>query len=180
VEIEIPRIETPRLVLRQLAEADVEPLHTLFKEPDVLRYIGDRQVPSLENTWRAVAGWLGHWAMRGYGQWAVDEKASGRIIGRMGIINPAGWPGPELGYLLGKPFWGQGYATEGARAALDWGFGCHDFDELISLIDAENTGSIGVATKLGERLWRVTELRGHRVMVFGITRGEWEAARSAE
>lgn len=179
MEIEIPTIETPRLVLRALTESDVAPLHELFQEPDVLRYIGDRQVPSIEDVWRAVAGWLGHWALRGYGQWAVDEKASGRIIGRMGIINPTGWPGPEVGYLLGKPFWGRGYATEGAGAALDWGFETHGFGELISLIDPENEASIRVAQKLGETLRRETELRSHRVLVYGISRREWEARRGA-
>ena len=175
VKLEIPIIETPRLVLRPLAEDDVEPLHGLMQEPEVLRYIGDRQVPTLEEVWRAVAGWLGHWALRGCGQWAVDEKASGRVIGRMGIINPAGWPGPEVGYLLGKEFWGRGYATEGARAALDWGFEHRDFEELISLIDPENVASVGVAAKLGETLRRETELRGHRVLVYGISRSEWES-----
>jgi len=179
VEIEIPTIETPRLVLRALTETDVAPLHQMFQEPAVVRYIGDRQVPILEDVWRAVAGWLGHWAMRGYGQWAVDEKASGRIIGRMGIANPTGWPGPEVGYLLGKPFWGRGYATEGARAVLNWGFEHRDFDELISLIDPENRASVRVAQKLGETLRREIELRDHHVLVYGIGRQEWESRRMA-
>lgn len=175
----IPTIETPRLVLRALAETDVAPLHELFQEPEVVRYIGDRQVPTLEDVWRAVAGWLGHWAMRGYGQWAVGEKASGRVIGRMGITNPAGWPGPEVGYLLGKPFWGRGYATEGALAVLDWGFEHRDFDELISLIDPANGASVRVAQKLGETLRRETELRDHHLLVYGISRQEWESRRRA-
>jgi RimJ/RimL family protein N-acetyltransferase len=177
MEIPIPTIRTSRLVLRPLEERDVEPLFAILRDPDVVRFIGDRQVPTREEVWRAVAGWLGHWALRGYGQWAVDEQASGRLIGRIGIINPADWPGPEVGYLLGKEFWGRGYATEGAQAAMDWGFEEGGFDELISLIDPANAASIGVATKLGETLQREIELRGHRVQVYGISREAWAEGR---
>ncbi len=73
-------------------------------------------------------------------------------MGRVGIHFPYGWPGPELAYTLGKPFWGRGYATEAARAALDWAFSHRDFLALMSLIYPENAASIRVATKLGETL----------------------------
>lgn len=179
MEIAIPTLRTSRLVLRPLEERDVEPLHAILQDPDVVRFIGDRQVPTRADVWRAVAAWLGHWALRGYGQWAVDELASGRLIGRIGIINPADWPGPEVGYLLGREFWGRGYATEGAQAAMDWGFGHRGFDELISLIDPANVASIGVATKLGETVRREIELRDHRVLVYGISREDWAARRTA-
>lgn len=65
-------------------------------------------------------------------------------------LNPADWPGPEVGYLLGRDWWDHGYATEAARAAMDRGFEQVGFDELISLIDPANTASIAVATRLGE------------------------------
>jgi RimJ/RimL family protein N-acetyltransferase len=122
MEIGIPTLETERLLLRPLTEADVGPLHAIMQDADVMRYIGDRRIPTLQETWRGVAGWIGHWALRGYGLWAVEERASGALIGRIGLINPVDWPGPEVGYMIGKPWWGRGYATEAARAALDWGF----------------------------------------------------------
>ena len=96
-------------------------------------------------------------------------------MGRVGIHFPAMWPGPELGYTLGKPFWGQGYATEAARAARYWAFSERDFPELISLIDPLNTASIAVATRCGETLRGPGELRGHPLLVYAITRPEWEA-----
>lgn len=141
----------------------------------MVRYVGDRRVPTLQEAWRAVAGWIGHWALRGYGQWAIEERASGRFIGRAGIINPAEWPGPEVGYLLGKDWWGHGFATEAARAAMDWGFGQVGFDDLISLIDPANAASVAVATRLGETLRGETDLLGHTVLMYGISRAEWEA-----
>lgn len=177
VELPILTIETERLTLRAFSEADATALFELSQDPDVMRYVGDRRVPTLQESWRGVAGMIGHWAMRGYGQWAIVERASGQFIGRAGIINPVDWPGPEVGYLLGKAWWGHGYATEAARAAMDWGFEQVGFPELISLIFPENIRSIAVATRLGESLRGDTDLWGNTVRVYGITRAEWEAQR---
>jgi len=174
VLLAIPTLETARLTLRPFREADATPLFELSQDPEVMRYVGDRRVPTLQESWRAIAGWLGHWALRGYGQWAIEERASGLLVGRAGIINPAEWPGPEVGYLLGRSWWGQGYATEAARAAMEWGFREVGFDELISLIDPDNTASIAVATRLGETLRDEIELWGHRVRRYAITRQTWQ------
>jgi RimJ/RimL family protein N-acetyltransferase len=175
LNIDIPTIETERLRLRAFREDDTEPLFALLSDPDVVRYIGDRKIPTRQECWRGIAGWLGHWALRGYGLWAVDERASGELIGRIGLINPVDWPGPEIAYTLGKAWWGRGYATEGARAAMDWAFTHRDFDELISLIDPANSGSIAVAARLGERLKSETDLWGNRVLIYAISRADWDA-----
>jgi RimJ/RimL family protein N-acetyltransferase len=174
VQLAIPTLETDRLSLRAFREADVAPFFELSQDPDVVRYVGERTVPTLQETWRAVAAWLGHWALRGYGQWAIEERDSGRLIGRAGIINPADWPGPEVGYLLGRAWWGHGYATEAARAAMSWGFRELGFEELISLIDPANAASIAVATRLGETLRDEIELWGHRVLRYAVTREAWQ------
>ena len=170
-----PTLTTERLLLRPFTEADVEPLHALMQDPDVMRYVGDRRVPSLQETWRAVAGWIGHWTLRGYGLWAVVEQESGDVIGRAGIINPIDWPGPEVGYLLGRRWWGRGYATEAAAAAMAWGFSTIGFERLISLIDPANAASIRVAERLGETLEGETDLWGNRVLIYGIDRATWDA-----
>ncbi len=175
VDLAIPTIETERLILRPMREADATALFEISQDPEVVRFVGDRHVPTLQEAWRMVAGWIGHWALRGYGQWAIEERESGRFIGRAGIINPADWPGPEVGYLLGRQFWGRGYATEAARAAMDWGFREIGFEDLISLIDPANHASIAVATRLGEVLRGETEIMGHHVLVYGITRANWVA-----
>jgi RimJ/RimL family protein N-acetyltransferase len=179
MHLEVPIIETQRLTLRPFREEDVDPLFELSQNPDVVRYVGDRRTPTRQEVWRAIAAWIGHWAMRGYGQWAIEERDSGDFIGRAGIINPVDWPGPEVGYLLGRAFWGRGYATEAAGAAMAWGFRRGGFAELISLIDPANTRSMGVATRLGESLRGDIDLLGHRVLVYGISRSEWEAQAQA-
>lgn len=175
MELAIPTLETERLTLRPFGEADVEPMFHMLQDPAVVHYVGDRHVPTRQETWRMVAGWLGHWALRGYGQWSIEERESGQLVGRAGIINPADWPGPEVGYLLGKAWWGRGYATEAARAAMDWGFREIGFDDLLSLIDPANQPSIAVATRLGESLRGETEIMGHHVLVYGVSRIAWAA-----
>ena len=179
MEIDYPTLDTPRLCLRPFTEPDVSSLHALMQDKDVMRYVGDRRVPTIQETWRAVAGWIGHWAMRGYGMWAIEERETGHVIGRAGLINPVGWPGPEVGYLLGRAWWGRGYATEAARAAMDWGFATIGFERLISLIDPANAASIAVAERLGEMLDGETDLWGNRVLVYAIDRSDWSAAEAA-
>ncbi|MDQ2854453.1 MAG: GNAT family N-acetyltransferase [Chloroflexota bacterium] len=175
MQLAIPTIQTQRLTLRPFREGDATALFELSQDPDVMRYVGDRAVPTFQDTWRWIAGWLGHWAMRGYGQWAIEERSSGRLIGRAGIINPADWPGAEVGYLLGRSWWGHGYATEAAQAAMNWGFEQIGFADLLSLIDPANEASIAVATRLGESLRGETDLWGHTVLIYGISRTEWTA-----
>jgi RimJ/RimL family protein N-acetyltransferase len=177
-ELDIPTLETERLTLRPFREEDAATFCALLQDPDVVRYIGDGTIPSAEDCWRAVAAWLGHWVMRGYGPWAVTERETGAFTGRVGIHFPYGWPEPELAYTFGKPFWGRGYATEACRAALDWAFTERDFPRLVSLIYPQNTASIQVATKLGETLEGPSGFRDKEVLVYAITRAEWEAQRA--
>lgn len=179
MDLDIPTLETERLVLRPFRDQDAEPLFALMQDPEVVQFVGDRRIPTRQECWRSIAGWIGHWALRGYGVWAVEERASGDLIGRIGLMNPLDWPGPEVVWTLGKAWWGHGYATEGARRALDWGFEERDFEELISLIDPANLPSIRVAGRLGEQLLRETELWGHPVLVYGMDRRSWQARRGA-
>ena len=163
-------LETDRLILRMFREDDLEPYAKICADPDVMRYLGDGKPLSRGDAWRQMAMILGHWRLRGYGLWAVEEKATGNLIGRIGHFNPEGWPGFELGWVLGKPYWGRGYATEGARRALDYAFTELDRDHVISLIYPANAASIRVAERIGETLEGRTPLFGHEVLVYGMKR----------
>jgi RimJ/RimL family protein N-acetyltransferase len=176
VEPDIPTVTTERLLLRPFRESDVEPFCALMQDPEVVRFIGDHQVPTLEDCWRAIAASIGHWVLRGYGHWAAEIRGTGELIGSIGVHNPAEWPGPEVAYTLGRRYWGHGYATEGARAAIDWAFRSTALDTLISLIDPANTASIAVALRIGETFRGETTLHGHHALVYGIDRGTWEDA----
>jgi len=103
----------------------------------------------------------------------VEEKSSGRMIGRIGFMNPAGWPGFELGWTLRRESWGKGYATEGAQRALRHAFTELNRDHVISLIAPDNVNSIRVAERLGEKVEGETELMGRTVLIYGIDRDDW-------
>jgi RimJ/RimL family protein N-acetyltransferase len=165
------RLETERLVLRMFREEDFETYYArVGSDPDVMRHLGDGQPLTRTLAWRQIAMLLGHWRLRGYGIWAVEERATGELIGRIGLFNPEGWPGFELGWVLARAYWGRGYATEGARRALDHAFDDMGHDHVISLIHPANAASIRVAERIGERLEGRVELFGHEALVYGIHR----------
>jgi RimJ/RimL family protein N-acetyltransferase len=138
-------------------------------DPEIMRYLGGKTLNRLE-AWRHMAFLIGHWDLLGYGHWAVEEKASGAFAGRVGFLNPADWPGFEIGWTLGRNFWGKGYATEAARRALQFAFDDLNRSHVISLIHPDNKASIRVAERLGEKLEGNTELLGHDVLIYGIDR----------
>lgn len=164
------QLETERLLLRMWREeTDFELFAEMCADPEVMRYLGGKTFDRLE-AWRSMAFHIGHWQMRGYGHFAVEEKATGRFIGRIGCLNPVGWPAFEIGWTLARHAWGRGYATEGGRRALDYAFNELDKSHVISLINPNNKGSIAVAERLGEKLEGETELFGTTVLIYGIDR----------
>ena len=102
-----------------------------------------------ELTWRNLASEIGHWALRGYGRWAVDVTENGEFAGVVGPWNPEGWPEPELGWDLMNGFEGKGYATEAARAARDYAYAKLGWPTAISLCAVGNLASAAVALRLG-------------------------------
>jgi RimJ/RimL family protein N-acetyltransferase len=168
-------LETERLTLRMLRESDLDAYAEMLADPEVMRYIGPGQTLSRPLAWRNLAMILGHWQLRGYGLWAAEERASGELIGRVGCWQPEGWPGFEVGWLLRRASWGKGYATEGARAALDFAFTRLGRPEVISLIRPDNAPSIRVAERIGERLDGPVDLMGQTALVYRLTRARWEA-----
>ena len=171
-----PMLETERLRLRAFREADLDAYAAICADPEVMRYLGDGRALSRADAWRQMALIIGHWTLRGYGLWAVEERATGALVGRLGFFKPEGWPGFELGWMLRRASWGRGYATEGAGRALAHAFTEMGRDHLISLIRPDNRASIRVAERLGERLERRTDLFGQEALVYGIDRAQWEAS----
>jgi RimJ/RimL family protein N-acetyltransferase len=135
---------------------------------EVMRFLGGPVDPA--HSWRAMALMAGHWVLRGYGNWVVQRRVDRAFLGRVGLWNPEGWPGLEVGWTLARHAWGRGYATEGAAATIDWAWTVLDAQRLISLIAPENAPSIGVANRLGMSQIGDYRLRGEPVIVFGIDR----------
>lgn len=172
-DLGIPTLETERLRLRPLRLSDFDDFAALWADPKVARYLL-RGTFDRAQSWRVLAFLVGHWQLRGYGMWVVAERATGTFVGTIGFSDPEGWPGCELAWTLARRFWGRGYATEGARAALAYAFSVLNKDHIISLIQPENRASIRVAERLGESLEGRTELLGKEYLVYGIDRDGYE------
>ncbi len=149
-------LETERLVLRQLRESDFDAFAAHYADEDMARYIGGRSNP--EQAWRRMAMLLGHWSLRGFGYWGVDEKASGKFVGSVGLWRSPGWPELELGYWLTRAAHGKGYATEAARRAREYAYEVLKAETLVSYIHPENEASKRVAERLGAQYERTIEL----------------------
>jgi RimJ/RimL family protein N-acetyltransferase len=148
--LEIPTLETERLRLRLFRAGDFEDYAALYADPEVLRYLGSGPQPwDRGRSWRHLAFLLGHWELAGSGSWALEHRESGAFVGTVGFSEPEGWPGFELAWALAPRWWRQGYATEGARAALEYAFAILGRSRVISLIHPENHASIRVAERLG-------------------------------
>jgi RimJ/RimL family protein N-acetyltransferase len=168
-------LETKRLLLRPFRENDIDAYAAMCADPDVMRYIGGRCVLSRDDAWRQLAMFIGHWQLRGFGIWAVEERASASLVGRVGLYFPEGWPDRELAWTLARPYWGRGFALEAARAALAHAFGPLGWQRVISLIDPKNDRSIRLAERLGESFEGEVMLRGYHLSVYAIKRDSWRA-----
>ena len=168
--VSVPTLDTARLRLRPWHDDDLEPYAAMCADPEVMRYLGGGVPLSRANAWRSMAMLVGHWQLRGYGTWAIEERDSRVFIGRVGLHRPEGWPGLEVGWTLDRSTWGRGYATEAGRASLDYAWRALDADHVISLITPENQASIRVAERLGQTREGTFDLNGLEVLVFGIDR----------
>lgn len=166
-----PRLETSRLLLRDWEQRDLEPHAEMSADPEVMRYIGEGRTFDRVESWRDIAMHIGHWALRGYGQWALERKEDGESIGSAGLWNPPGWPGLEVGWKLRRDAWGNGYATEAGRAAIEWAWEEVGATELISVIRPANAASIRVAEHLGMRRLRESVVKGQNALIYGIEVG---------
>jgi RimJ/RimL family protein N-acetyltransferase len=152
-------IETPRLLLRQFVQDDWTAMHEQYSDIECTRYTSQR--PHTEGqSWRIVASMAGHWALRGYGPYAVVELAGGAVIGTVGLWFPNDWPEPEIKWGLTRRYWGNGYAAEAVRAVQPVAVAHFDGRSPISLIDRENVRSLNLASAVGAVLEQVVEFRG--------------------
>jgi RimJ/RimL family protein N-acetyltransferase len=157
---------------------DLDAYAAISADVEVMRYLGDGKPLKRPDTWRQIAMILGHWTLRGYGLLAIEEKATGALVGRAGFFEPEGWPGFELGWMLRRASWGKGYATEAARRLLAHAFTDMKRERVISLIREANTPSIRVAERLGERLDGRAVIFGQEALVYAIDRAGWRAQKS--
>lgn len=154
ISMDIPVLETERLILRGPEEQDFDDFAALYADAERSWGIGGPL--NRAAAWRAFATDYGHWVLRGYGLWTVVEKPSGRQAGRVGFWNPEGWLEREIGWTMFAGFEGKGIAYEAALKARSYAYEVLGWGPLISVIAPGNTRSIALAERLGagfERNW---------------------------
>ncbi|THV41956.1 GNAT family N-acetyltransferase [Glycomyces buryatensis] len=164
---ETVQLKTERLILRPFTEGDAEPFAAINADPEVMRYIGNGQPRDLERTREGIEKSVRDWDEQGWGTFAVEETATGELVGFAALAVPTFLPeilpAVEVGWRFKRDRWGRGYAPEAARAAIAFGFEEVGLDRVVSCIHSDNAASIRVAEKLGMTLERRTVVPGLEV-----------------
>lgn len=152
-------IETKRLRLRQWAESDFPNFARYYADEDNARYVGGQK--DADQAWRHMALQIGHWTLKGFGYWAVEERDTCDFVGCAGLWKSPGWPELELGYWLVKEHQGKGYAVEACLRCIDYAREDLNARSLVSYIDPLNEPSIRLAKRLGAVFEATIELASY-------------------
>lgn len=164
-EFAIPqRLESERLILRMFREGDWHSMHAHYSHPECTRYTLGR-VLSEGESWRQTATLAGHWLLRGYGPYALEDKASGTMIGAVGLWYPADFPEREIKWAIHPAWWGRGYASEAARAVQQVAQVAYPERPPISFIHRDNLASLRVARSVGAVFEDEIDFRGGRFQI---------------
>lgn len=160
-----PELRTERLRLRPHRRDDAGQITEMWQDPVVVRHFGGN--PALpEDSWNRLLRYVGHWAINGYGLWAVEELGTGAFVGDVGLFEGRRGLGerfdtaPEAGWVLAPAGHGKGYAREAMRAALRWGESVHGWSRTVCMIDPENMASLRTADALGYRSYEQRPYKG--------------------
>lgn len=179
MRFDVPVIETPRLLLREWRWEDIEPMAAIYADPEVERQLSPM---SPEATEEQIAYFVAHWEYEGFGIWAVEERESGAMIGRVGLLRHLDFPEErepvEVGWTLARSRWGAGLATEGGAASLRYGFERLGLARIISITRPTNLASRRVMEKLGLDHQGETRWRGLEQVYYALDRADWVVGRS--
>jgi RimJ/RimL family protein N-acetyltransferase len=171
LETPIPFVETERLLLRGHRQDDFAPSITMWTDPLVVRHLRSGAM-SEEDVWTKFLRMAGHWAWMGFGNWAIEEKSTGRFVGEVGFVDrrrsvdPALDGLPEIGWALASTAQGKGYAAEAIREAHVWGAGHFGPVRTWCIINPENVPSIRLAQRCGYEEFARVNYKGLPRVVF--------------
>jgi len=175
--------ETERLILREIVAADKYGMYELDTDPLVHKYLGNQPVTSMEQVEEAIEFIRNQYVTNGTGRLAIVEKETSSFIGWAGLKlmkvnynNHVNYY--DVGYRLIRKYWGRGFATEAAKASLDYGFEGLNLDKIYAIADVKNTASRSVLEKIGLRCTSQFDLEGDEHDWFEITREEWKTPDS--
>jgi len=154
-------LETERLALHELGAEDAPFILELLLSPGFRENIGDRGVRDLEGAAGYIERARAGYAANGFGLWRCDVKATGEAAGLCGLVKRDGLEHPDVGYAFLERFWGRGYASESAAAALAYGREVVGLKTILAITTPANLGSIAVLKKIGLRDAGVIRVPGH-------------------
>jgi RimJ/RimL family protein N-acetyltransferase len=169
--VAVPSLETERLKLRGHRLDDFVGCAEMWADATVTRFIGGKPL-SEEEAWTKFLRYAGHWSLLGFGYWVVEEKATGKFVGEIGFADYKRYielslsGAPEIGWVLATAFHGKGYATEAARAVVEWGDSHFEQANTFCIIAPDNLASMRVAEKCGYRQSHLATYKGHSVLIF--------------
>ncbi|MFC7819590.1 GNAT family N-acetyltransferase [Streptomyces sp. NPDC057367] len=167
-------IRTPRLLLRRWLEDDLVPLSEIHADPAVMRNIGDGRPRSTGQTAGDIEAWEEEWDDEGFGVFAVELLGSGELAGAVGLTvaaEPDEAAGQvAVGWRLGRVFWGQGYASEAAHAALEFALQDRGLERVVAVLRTGDSASAAVVDKLGMQAEAAVQhpVHGYDLKVFAI------------
>jgi len=167
-------IETPRLILRLFSPNDLDELAAINADPIGMRYIGNGQPQSREQTQIRLNAILEHYEQHGFGLFAMAYKTSDEFVGFCGLQHLDNTSEIEVGYRLARRFWGMGLATEAARASLHYGFEQLGLKRIVAVIQPPNGPSKSVAKKIGMKHVKNAHFYNTDVEYYAITREEFD------
>ena len=174
----MPEIITPRLRLRPFELGDLEGLVALDTDPDVMRYIGKGQLRSRQETEMGLHRLMQHQDQHGFGLWAVVRQSDQAFLGWCGLKYLDSTPEIEVGYRLAKHCWGQGFATEGAIASVNYGFEVLGLDRIVAIAQPDNRASRRVMEKVGMQYEKAAHFYKTDCVYYALNRDRWQTNSS--
>ncbi len=171
LKVDVPILHTERLTLRQHRLEDFPASARMWADPQVTRYIRDTPFTE-EEAWSRLLRFIGHWALLGFGYWAIEEKQTGQFIGEIGFadykrdLKPSLQGMPEIGWVFATHAHGKGYATEAVRAVVAWGDTHFEAKRTACIIAPDHAASIRVAAKAGYKELQATTYHGHPTVIY--------------
>ena len=156
----IPTMTTENLYLRPFSQTDVPDMFHILNGENVLQYFPSTKPPTQEQVQKMIDLILQHWREKGYGLWAVTDGVTHQLLGRCGLQYIPETNEVEIDYILGRPFWGKGYATEAGQAVMRFGINELKLDTIVGIVHPENMGSQRVLQKLKMAFVEETEYFG--------------------
>lgn len=160
-------LETPRTYLRELTPNDSSYFYQLNLDEEVIKYTGDMPFASIEEAQKFLENYT-HYKLHQYGRWAVIEKSSNSFIGWCGLRYINQTNETDIGFRFFKEYWNKGFATETAKAVIDYGFHTLQLRRIIGIVMKQNTASIQVLKKIGMQKIGTTTCDLHDAYLFEI------------